>query len=89
MLVLEMELDLDGAACEVPDAPAEIGLAVSALRLATPGAVAAGAAVKLVLATNNRDKTREITAMLAANVVMEALSALAAARGANRSHGWP
>jgi hypothetical protein len=42
MLVLELECDLDGAACQVPDAPAEVGLAVSALRLATPGAVAAG-----------------------------------------------
>jgi hypothetical protein len=42
MLLLELECDLDGAACQVPDAPAEIGLAVSALRLATPGAVAAG-----------------------------------------------
>ncbi|HEX5469731.1 MAG TPA: hypothetical protein VFW80_11860 [Gaiellaceae bacterium] len=41
-LLLELECDLDGTACEVPDAPAEIGLAVSVLRLATPGAVAAG-----------------------------------------------
>jgi hypothetical protein len=41
-LVLELECDLDGSACRVPDAPAEVGLAVSALRLATPGAVAAG-----------------------------------------------
>jgi len=41
-LVLELERDLDGSACEVPDAPAEVGLVVSVLRLATPGAVAAG-----------------------------------------------
>jgi hypothetical protein len=41
-LVLELECELDGAACQVPDAPAEVGLAVSALRLATPGGVAAG-----------------------------------------------
>jgi hypothetical protein len=41
-LVLELECDLEGSACQVPDAPAEVGLAVSALRLATPGAVAAG-----------------------------------------------
>jgi hypothetical protein len=41
-LVLELECDLEGTACQVPDAPAEVGLAVSALRLATPGAVAAG-----------------------------------------------
>jgi hypothetical protein len=42
MLLIELECDLDGTACEVPDAPTEIGLAVSVLRLATPGAVAAG-----------------------------------------------
>jgi hypothetical protein len=41
-LVLELECQLDGAACQVPEAPLEIGLAVSALRLATPGAIAAG-----------------------------------------------
>jgi hypothetical protein len=41
-LVLELECDLDVTACQAPDAPAEFGLAVSALRLATPGAVAAG-----------------------------------------------
>jgi hypothetical protein len=41
-LVLELECDLDGSACQVPDAPGEVGLAVSALRLATPGAIAAG-----------------------------------------------
>jgi hypothetical protein len=41
-LLIELECDLDGAACQVPDAPNEIGLAVSALRLATPGALAAG-----------------------------------------------
>jgi hypothetical protein len=41
-LVLELECDLDETACRAPDAAAEFGLAVSALRLATPGAVAAG-----------------------------------------------
>ena len=41
-LVLELECDLEGSACQVPDAPTEVGLAVSALRLATPGAIAAG-----------------------------------------------
>jgi hypothetical protein len=41
-LVVELERDLDGTACQAPDAPTEIGLAVSALRLATPGAIAAG-----------------------------------------------
>jgi hypothetical protein len=44
-LVLELECDLDETACRVPDAPAEIGWAVSALRLATPGALAAGPVV--------------------------------------------
>jgi hypothetical protein len=41
-LLIELECDLDGAACEVPDAPAEVARAVTALRLATPGAIAAG-----------------------------------------------
>ncbi|MDQ4082003.1 MAG: hypothetical protein M3123_03835 [Actinomycetota bacterium] len=41
-LVLEFEADLDGRACLVPDAPAEIGRAVTALRLATSGAIGAG-----------------------------------------------
>ncbi|MEO8290503.1 MAG: hypothetical protein ABI649_05850 [Gaiellaceae bacterium] len=41
-LLIELECHLDGAACQVPDAPHQIGLAVSALRLATPGALAAG-----------------------------------------------
>jgi hypothetical protein len=41
-LVLELERDLEGTACVVPDAPTEIARAVSALRLATPGALAAG-----------------------------------------------
>jgi hypothetical protein len=41
-LLLELERDLDESACQTPDAPSEFGLAVSALRLATPGAVAAG-----------------------------------------------
>jgi hypothetical protein len=40
--VLELEWELDGAACQVPDAAAEMALAISALRLATPGAIAAG-----------------------------------------------
>jgi hypothetical protein len=44
-LVLELEAELDGAACVVPDAPAALARAVSALRLATPGAVAAGPVV--------------------------------------------
>ena len=41
-LVLEFEAELDGSACLVPDAPTEVGRAVTALRLATPGAIAAG-----------------------------------------------
>ncbi|MDQ4018894.1 MAG: hypothetical protein M3188_03555, partial [Actinomycetota bacterium] len=41
-LVLELEAELDGTACLVPNAPAEIGRAITALRLATPGAIAAG-----------------------------------------------
>ena len=41
-LVLELETELDSAACLVPDAPAEVARAVTALRLATPGAIAAG-----------------------------------------------
>ncbi len=41
-LVLELETQLDGAACRVPDAPAEVGRAVTALRLGTAGAIAAG-----------------------------------------------
>jgi hypothetical protein len=41
-LLLELERDLDETACQAPDAASEFGLAVSALRLATPGAVAAG-----------------------------------------------
>ena len=41
-LVLELERDLDETACQPPDAAHEFGLAVSALRLATPGAIAAG-----------------------------------------------
>jgi hypothetical protein len=41
-LVLELERDLDESACRAPDATHEFGVAVSALRLATPGAVAAG-----------------------------------------------
>ena len=40
--MLELEADLDSRACRVPDAPGEFGRAVSALRLATPGAIAAG-----------------------------------------------
>ena len=41
-LVLELETELDGHACLVPDAPSELARAVTALRLATPGAIAAG-----------------------------------------------
>ncbi|MEX0816051.1 MAG: hypothetical protein WD027_01285 [Gaiellales bacterium] len=41
-LVLELESELDSAACQVPDAPGKFAAAISALRLATPGAVAAG-----------------------------------------------
>jgi hypothetical protein len=41
-LLLELEHDLDERACQTPDAATEFGLAVSALRLATPGAIAAG-----------------------------------------------
>jgi hypothetical protein len=41
-LLLELERTLDETVCQPPDAAAEFGLAVSALRLATPGAVAAG-----------------------------------------------
>ena len=44
-LVLELEQDIDGTACLVPDAPTEIGRAVTALRLAVPGALAAGAVI--------------------------------------------
>ena len=44
-LVLELEADLDSQACRVPDAPGEFGRVVSALRLATPGAIAAGPVV--------------------------------------------
>lgn len=41
-LLLVLECTLDGAACVVPDAAGEIGRAVSAMRLAVPGALAAG-----------------------------------------------
>ncbi len=41
-LLLEIERELDAAAPEVPDAPLEVARVVSALRLATPGAIAAG-----------------------------------------------
>jgi hypothetical protein len=41
-LVLELEIELDATACRVPEAPLEIARAVTALRLATPGAIAAG-----------------------------------------------
>lgn len=44
-LVFELEAELDAQACRVPDAPVEFGRAVSALRLGTPGAVAAGPVV--------------------------------------------
>lgn len=42
MLVIELERDLDATDPTVPDAPAEVGRAISALRIATPGAIAAG-----------------------------------------------
>ena len=42
MLLVELERDLDAADPTVPDAPAEVGRAISALRIATPGAIAAG-----------------------------------------------
>jgi hypothetical protein len=41
-LLIELALDLDAGVPAVPDAPAVLGRAVSALRLATPGAIAAG-----------------------------------------------
>jgi hypothetical protein len=41
-LVLELEAQLDGSACRVPDAPSEVARAVTALRLATAGSIAAG-----------------------------------------------
>jgi hypothetical protein len=44
-LVLELEAELDGSACLVPDAPAELGRAVTVLRLITSGALAAGPVV--------------------------------------------
>jgi hypothetical protein len=42
MLLIELERELDTADPTVPDSPAEVGRAISALRLATPGAIAAG-----------------------------------------------
>jgi hypothetical protein len=44
-LVLELETELDGSACLVPDAPAAVGRAITALRLATAGSIAAGPVV--------------------------------------------
>ncbi len=41
-LVLELETELDATACRVPDVQIEIARTVTALRLATPGAIAAG-----------------------------------------------
>jgi hypothetical protein len=41
-LVLELEAELESTACLVPDAPGEFGRTITALRLATPGAIAAG-----------------------------------------------
>ena len=41
-LLIELERELDAAAPQVPDAPSEIARVVSVLRLATPGAIAAG-----------------------------------------------
>ena len=45
LLVLELARDLDAAESEPPDAAGELGDAVSALRLATAGAIAAGPVV--------------------------------------------
>jgi len=45
LLVLELERDLDAAETEPPDAAGELADAVSALRLATAGAIAAGPVV--------------------------------------------
>ena len=42
LCVLELERGLDGGAAEAPDAPAELADAVTAIRLATASAVAAG-----------------------------------------------
>lgn len=41
-LVAELAVDLDAGLPQVPDAPLRLGRAISALRLATPGAIAAG-----------------------------------------------
>ncbi len=41
-LVLELEVELDAASPQVPDSPTAFARAVSALRLATPGAIATG-----------------------------------------------
>ncbi|MDQ3890824.1 MAG: hypothetical protein M3312_09800 [Actinomycetota bacterium] len=41
-LVLELERELEGSACLVPDAPSELARAVTALRLVAPGSIAAG-----------------------------------------------
>ena len=41
-LVLELDRELEGSACLVPDAPGELARAVTALRLAAPGSIAAG-----------------------------------------------
>src|SRR5207248_3334437 len=41
-LLLELEAELEGNACSTPDGPGEVARTVSALRLATPGAIAAG-----------------------------------------------
>jgi hypothetical protein len=44
-LVLELETELEGTACLVPDAPAVVGRAITVLRLVTAGAIAAGPVV--------------------------------------------
>jgi hypothetical protein len=44
-LVLELETELEGTACLVPDAPAAVGRAITVLRLVTAGAIAAGPVV--------------------------------------------
>ncbi len=44
-LVLELETELEGTACVVPDAPVVVGRAITVLRLVTAGAIAAGPVV--------------------------------------------
>ena len=44
-LVLELETEIEGTACVVPDAPVVVGRAITVLRLVTAGAIAAGPVV--------------------------------------------